>query len=377
MVQGNAGRTGRYRDLVRECFRSGGYVFAAKPREIAREHGISRIARLASNENPNPPGKKAVARGCESLGGLNRYPDESGEQLVQALVSCHGDYQFVTGVGMDGVIETLVRTLVNPGDRVAVSVPTFSFYGIAASAQSAVVIPVARDRDFSVAPDRFVEESQGSKIAFLCSPNNPTGTVTPVEDVEEILCGLDGLLFLDNAYVEFADSDYRPLMEDHENLVIGRTMSKAYALAGARVGYAFVPGWLVPFYNRASTPFTLSTVSAQAAGGALEDRESMEAFVRYVREWRGRITSECAFPVFPSGANFVMIDVAPWTGDSMVRALAGRGVIVRSCASFPGLPDHYIRVSIGEEWENEMFLAGIRTIRETGAGRSLQGFPAP
>jgi len=365
MEKGSVTGESPYVHLVRDCFRSGGYVFATKPGEIAREHGISRVARLASNENPNPPGKKAVSRGCEALGSANRYPDAPLELLLSALASCHGDYPFVTGVGMDGVIETLVRTLVDPGDRVAVSVPTFSFYGLAATAQSAKVVPVAREDDFSVDPDRFIREARGSKIAFLCSPNNPTGTVTPVEDVEEILRKIDGLLFLDNAYIEFADIDYRPLLAEHGNLIIGRTLSKAFALAGARVGYAFVPGWLVPYYNRASTPFTLNTVSAHAATGALEDRESMEAFVRYVRDWRDRITRECGFPASPSGANFVMIDVAPWTGDGMVRELARRGVIVRSCASFPGLPDHYIRVSIGEDWENEMFLNEISVIRDT------------
>jgi len=197
--------------------------------------------------------------------------------------------------------------------------------------------------------------------------------VTPVGDVEEIVSELDGILFLDNAYVEFADIDYLPLLADYGNLVIGRTMSKAYALAGARVGYAFVPPWIVPFYNRASTPFALNTVSAQAAIGALEDRASMEAFVRHVRDLRDRITHECRFPVSPSGANFLMVDVAPWTGDGMARELAERGVIVRSCASFPGLPDHYIRVSIGEEWENGMFLDAIRAVQETGAGLSPVG----
>lgn len=373
MEKGNTGGKSPYVQLVRDCYRSGGYVFAANPGEIAREHGIDRVARLASNENPNPPAGTAVARGCEALRGANRYPDAPMDQLARALASSHGDYAFVTGVGMDGVIETLVRTLVSPGDRVAVSVPTFSFYGLAATAQSAVVVPVMRNDDFSVDTDRFIREARGSKIAFLCSPNNPTGTVTPVRDVEEIVSGLDGVLFLDNAYVEFAEIDYRPLLAEFENLVIGRTMSKAYALAGARVGYAFVHPWIVPFYNRASTPFTLNTVSAQAAIGALEDRASMEAFVRHVRDWRSRFTRECGFPVSPSGANFLMVDVAPWTGDGMVRELAEHGVIVRSCASFPGLPDHYIRVSIGEEWENRMFLDAIRAVQATGAGLSSPG----
>jgi histidinol-phosphate aminotransferase len=162
--------------------------------------------------------------------------------------------------------------------------------------------------------------------------------------------------------------DYRPLMCRFSNLVIGRTMSKAFALAGARVGYAFVPRWLRPSYHRASTPFTLNTVSAQAAIGALEDHSFVEETVAHVRHWRGRYLQETGFPVFPSGANFVMVDVAPWTSDEMMWLLAEQGVIVRSCASFPGLPDHYIRVSVGEDWENERFLTAISSIRETERG---------
>jgi len=147
-------------------------------------------------------------------------------------------------------------------------------------------------------------------------------------------------------------------------------MSKAYALAGARVGYAFVPAWIVPFYRRASTPFALNSASAQAAIGAFRDKNSMGRYVTHVMKWRERIARECGFPVTPSGANFIMVDVAPWTGDAMVRELALHGVLVRSCASFPGLPDHYIRVSIGDDWENNLFLKEIQGIREANSGLS-------
>jgi histidinol-phosphate aminotransferase len=370
MVIGKKRSGGRYDHLVRDCFRSGGYVFAGKAGDIAIERGISRIARLASNENPNPPGPGAIRFGCDALKEANRYPDETMDMLVQSLTRTYGPYCFVTGVGMDGVIETLIRTLVNPGDRVAVATPTFSFYGLAARAQSAEVVPVGRNYDYSVDPGLFIEAAGNAKISFLCSPNNPTGTVTPVRDLQKILSNIDGILFLDNAYIEFCDADYLPLLEEYENLVIGRTMSKAYALAGARVGYAFAPQWILPYYHRASTPFTLNSVSARAAIGALEERSGMEAYVRHVRLWRERFTRECGFPVAPSGANFVMADVTPWSGDEMVKELALRGVIVRSCASFPGLPDHFIRVSVGADWENELFLKEIRSVREAGSGLS-------
>ncbi len=352
--------------LIRDCYRSGGYVFAGKAEEIARKYGILKIARLASNENPRSPPDKAIHRGCEALAGANRYPDEGMNALSRALARYHGDeYTFVTGVGMDGVIETLIRTLINPGDRVVVTTPTFSFYRLAALAQAATVVESQRREDYSVDPDDLIRMSRGAKLTVLCSPNNPTGTVTPVGEVAEILNEIDGILFLDCAYVEFSDIEYRPLMRRFSNLVIGRTMSKAFALAGARVGYAFVPRWLASSYHRASTPFTLNSISAHAAIGALEDHSFVEETVAHVRHWRERYLLEISFPVFPSGANFVMVDVAPWTGDEMMRLLAERGVIVRSCASFPGLPDHYIRVSVGEDWENERFLSAISRIRES------------
>jgi histidinol-phosphate aminotransferase len=376
-MTGKEGNSERYDRLVRGCFRSGGYVFAAKAGEIASKEGIGRIARLASNENPNPPGPNAIRRGCTALHEANRYPDQTMDLLVQSLVRCFGPYSFVTGVGMDGVIETLIRTFVNPGDRVAVATPTFSFYGLAAMAQSAEVVPVGRNKDYSIDTGLFIRAAEDAKISFLCSPNNPTGTVTSAGDIKKILSGIDGILFLDNAYVEFCDDEYLPLMRDHDNLVIGRTLSKAYALAGARVGYAFVPPWLLPYYRRASTPFTLNSISAQAAIGALEERDGMETYVRHVRLWRERLTRECGFPVVPSGANFIMADVSPWTGDAIVSELASRGIIVRSCASFPGLPDHFIRVSIGAEWENELFLKEIRSIREAGPGLTGRKQGAP
>jgi len=357
----------RVENLVRTCYQSGGYVFAAKADLAARKYGIQKMARLASNENPRSPPERAVERACKAASRANRYPDQTMQALTDTLSLYHGDYSFVTGVGMDGVIETIIRTVIDPGDSVVISNPTFSFYRLAARAQAARIIEVPRGPDFLVDPDTFLREAEGAKLSFLCSPNNPTGTVTPETVIEEILKEIDGLLFLDAAYVEFSDIDYRPLMRDYHNLVIGRTMSKVFGLAGVRVGYAFVPAWLVPFYQRAATPFTLNSLSAQAAIGALEDSTSFVAeTIAHVREWRKRYLEEVPFPVFPSGANFVMVDVSPYSGDEMVSLLASQGVIVRSCASFPGLEDRYIRVSVGMDWENERFLSVMNWVQEQG-----------
>lgn len=348
--------------LVRDCFRSGGYVYAKKAEDIAREHKVSRIARLASNENPEAPSPLAVEQGITAMQRANRYPDERVEVLVNALRRHYGDFPFVTGVGMDGVIETVIRVLVDPGEKVAIAAPTFSFYGLAAAAQGAVVIPVPREPDFSVDPDKMVRKARDAKVTFLCSPNNPTGNAIPVPVIEKILQGIKGVLFLDCAYVEFSGIDYLPLLKKYDNLVIGRTFSKVHSLAGLRIGYAFVPAWLQPFYIRAGTPFTLNSVSSAAAAAALKDKDHAKRYIAQVQEWRSRFIREVKYPILPSDANFVLVDVSPRTGDAMVAALAEKGVIVRSCRSFAGLSDHYIRVSVGEDWENKLFIVSINAL---------------
>ncbi len=349
--------------LVRSCYKKkSGYVFAKKAEDIAREYGIDRIARLASNENPEPLSPLAFSAGEEALRGVNRYPDERANVLMNALRAHYGDYQFVSGVGMDGVIETMIRTLVEPGEKVAIATPTFSFYSLAAMGQGAEVVTVSREQDFSVDPGTLVRAAKEAKITVLCSPNNPTGNATGVEVVREILEGIEGVLFLDNAYVEFSDHDYLPLMKKHENLVLGRTFSKVHSLAGLRIGYAFTPRWLPPWYQRAGTPFTLNSVSAAAAAAALDDGGHAERYIAQVKRWRKRLTRDVKYPVLPSDANFVMVDVAPHRSDRMVEELARHGVIVRSCRSFAGLGDHYIRVSIGEDWENERFVTVINSL---------------
>jgi histidinol-phosphate aminotransferase len=349
--------------LVRSCYKKkSGYAFAKKAEDIAREYRMDRVARLASNENPEPLSPLALNAAEEALRTVNRYPDERVNVLMNALRAHYAHEHFVTGVGMDGVIETLIRTLVEPGEKVVVSTPTFSFYALAAMGQGAGVVTIPREADFSVDPRKLVREAKEAKITVLCSPNNPTGNATPPEIVREILEGIEGVLFLDNAYVEFSGIDYLPLLKKHENLVLGRTFSKVHSLAGLRIGYAFTPRWLPPWYNRAATPFTVNAVSMAAAAAALSDTAHAERYIAQVKRWRKRFSEEIRFPVLPSDANFVMIDVAPRTGDEAVGDLARKGVIVRSCRSFAGLDDHYIRASVGEDWENELFVREINAL---------------
>ncbi|HXW98827.1 MAG TPA: aminotransferase class I/II-fold pyridoxal phosphate-dependent enzyme [Methanomicrobiales archaeon] len=350
------------RRSARRCFSEGSYVYATEAAEIARRSGIEPVARLASNENPFPPPPAVLDAAMLALRGVNRYPPEVPRSLLDALKRNHGEYHFAAGAGMDGVIETILRVLVDPGERVVVATPTFSFYGVAARGQGAEVVSVRREKDFSVNPEEFARVMEDAPLGFICSPNNPTGNATPPDEIAGLLESFDGVLFLDNAYVDFSDLDYRPLVKEYDNLVIGRTLSKIHGLVGLRIGYAFLPGWLEEPYRRAQTPFAVSSVAAAAAEAALGEGERSGAYLDHVRTWRDRFSREIAHRVFPSEANFVLVDVAPGTSDEATRALASRGVVVRSCRSFPDLEDHYIRVSIGEDWENERLISEINRL---------------
>ena len=322
-----------------------------------------RYIKLNTNENPYPPSPAVLKAAEAALAAANRYPDPKTEEFIAALRRYVYDHPVVTsGLGMDGVIETVIRTLVSPGDKIVVSTPTFSVYGLDAAAASARLVNVPRAADFSVDVDAFIAEAADAKLSFLCTPNNPTGTVTGTVDIERILSEISGVLFLDNAYVEFCDVDYLPLLKKYDNLVIGRTLSKVYGLAGLRVGYGFVPAWLEGPYRSAATPFTLNRVSEAAAIAAVSDTAYRDNFIAHVRKWRETFVREIPFPVLASGANFVLFDVAPMTSNEAMEAFAKAGVLVRSCASFPGLGETFVRVSVGDVWENERFLAAVKQL---------------
>jgi len=347
---------------IRSEYNGKGYVYAASAADIAKETGFEKIARLASNENPFEPSPAIRKAAAEALADINRYPDPSSAKLREAIRrNIYDAPVVVSGSGMDGVIETVIRVVVAPGDKVAVAAPTFSVYGLAAKAASAEIVNIQAKEDFTIDVDAFIEGAKDAKLSFLCTPNNPTGTTVPAADVKRILENISGFLFLDCAYIEFADEDYYQLLS-FDNLIIGRTLSKVYGLAGLRIGYAFVPEWFVGPYMAGVTPFSLNCVSEAAGAAALENPECRDALVSHVRSWRKRFEDEIPFPVLPSGANFVLINTAPIKSDDAVKQLQKMGILVRSCSSFPGLGETYVRVSIGDDWENEIFLEGVKKL---------------
>lgn len=342
----------RYSKNLRGCLgRLKPYVAGRGIQEIAAKYGLppDEIVKLGSNENPYGPSPKVF----EAIGSVRpeRYPEP--ERLIDALADYAGTLpeNVLIGAGMDGVMDTLTRLFLDPGDRALVYTPTFSYYEILTVTAGAEPVFLPRGPEFDVPS----EVPAGMKMIFICSPNNPTGDTIPEEDLRGIVEVADGIVFLDEAYAEFSDQNFLPLVAEYENLVVGRTTSKAFGLAGMRLGYAVAPDWIAEEYRRAAPPFFGVTTPSVAAGiAALEDLEHMRRSVEAIRQERDRLMA--AVPEFrPSGGNFLYLETAEPSG-KVAERLLGRGVIVRDCFSFRGAGDHALRVTVGTPEENDRFL---------------------
>ena len=327
------------------------YVAGKGINEIAARYGFepSEVVKLGSNENPYGPSPKvwdAMRKVRPEI-----YPEPEG--LIQSLAdyAIFPEEQVVIGAGMDGVMDTLSRLFLDPGDKTLIYTPTFSYYEILSTMSGAESTFLPRGHNFE-APTEIAE---GVKMIFICSPNNPTGNVISESDLREIVETTDAIVFLDEAYAEFSDQNFFGLVDDYENLVVGRTMSKAFGLAGMRLGYAVCPPWIADQYRRAAPPFFGVAVTSVAAGvAALEDQGYMMKSVEKIQAERDRLRN--AVPKFhPSGGNFLYLETEMKSGQ-MAEEMLKRGIIIRDCFSFRGSGDRHIRVTVGTPKENDKFL---------------------
>jgi histidinol-phosphate aminotransferase len=326
--------------------------------EISRKYGIApeRIVKLGSNENPYGPSPKVK----EALTTISpeRYPEP--EKLMAGLAEYTGfpEDMIVIGAGMDGVMDTLTRLFLEKGDKTAIPTPTFSYYEILTIMAGAKPIFLPRGQNNEVPSDLPVDV----KMAFICSPNNPTGNVISEEDVRSILESTDAIVFLDEAYVEFAEKSLVPLVKQYDNLIVGRTLSKAFGLAGMRLGYALAPSWIADQYRRAAPPFFGITCASAAAGSAaLSDLQFMQESVKKIVAERERLQK--ATNTFPSEANFLYLETKQASHDFAERFLE-RGIIIRDCRSFRGAGENHVRVTVGTPSENDLFLSAFKEICE-------------
>ena len=343
--------------------------------ELEREYGITGSIKMASNENSLGPSPKAVAAIGQALTNLHRYPDGSCYYLAQAVARHQqvSPAQIVFGNGSDEIISLLAAALVQPGDEVISSAPSFLVYPKVAQAQGGInrVVPLSGLRhDLTAIREQITERT---RLIFLDNPNNPTGTMFGRQDFERFLAQVpEGVVtVLDEAYIDFADPGQRLDIRDYldgDRPVAGlRTFSKAYGLAGLRVGYGLMPPALADCLHRVRGPFNVNSLAQIGALAALADTEHYQRTLAMTREgiaWLHEQLPSLGLTPLPTETNFFLVDLGR-DGKAFYQVMLKKGVIVRPMHAY-GLPS-YIRITVGTRAENERLLQAMAdTLAELG-----------
>ena len=340
----------------------------------AKIAGVERPIRLASNESALGPSVKAVAAYRALAGEIHRYPDGGADELREALGRCHGldPARIVCGAGSDELITLLLRSFAGPGDEVLYSRHGFLMYPI--NAQAAGATPVAApEQALTTDVDALLERvTERTRIVFVANPNNPTGTYLGAAEMARLHAGLPPsvMLAIDAAYAEFVNrNDYEAgvaLVDRAKNVVMLRTFSKVYALAGLRLGWAYCPPAIADILNRMRSPFNVNAPALAAGVAAVEDVEALIRAQDHNQRWLAwfseRLTA-IGIPLTPSVANFVLArfpDDPRKNADAVFAFLQSRDILTRKMGAY-GLPE-YLRVTIGTGEEMERVAATLGEI---------------
>ncbi|MHB8621973.1 MAG: histidinol-phosphate transaminase [Sulfuricaulis sp.] len=336
--------------------------------ELEREYGVTNAVKLASNENPLGPSALAVTAARAELSGMHRYPDGNGFALKTALARRHGikPESITLGNGSNDILEQLARAFVQPENEVVFSEHAFALYPIVTRAVGARPA-VAGTRDWGhdlVAMQALVNPR--TRLVFIANPNNPTGTWLKARELEAFIRAMPAhvLVAVDEAYFEYvSEPDYPDTVAwvaQHPGLIVTRTFSKAYGLAGLRVGYGVSSPQIADILNRVRQPFNVNSVALAAAAAALEDEAHVARTVRINRDGLLQLTeafTQLGLDHIPSVGNFVCLDCGRAAAPVYERLLRA-GVIVRPLANY-GMPDH-LRITVGLPEENQRFIAALK-----------------
>lgn len=338
--------------------------------ELERELGISNSVKLASNENPLGLGAKAKAAIEQALPELARYPDANGFALKAALANklAVSSEQLILGNGSNELIDLVYHTFVSSGEEIVYSQYTFIVYALATQSHGAKAIEVPA-KDFGHDLDAMAAAiTEHTKLVCITNPNNPTGTFLSKADLQVFLAKVPKqvLVILDEAYTEYVLPEERhpsiDWLNDYPNVIVSRTFSKAYGLAGLRVGYMVAHPELIGVLNRVREPFNCNSLALAAAEAALSDEAYLEEAVSLNRREMQRYQTffeEQGLRYVPSQANFITLDLER-DAAPVYDALLREGVIVRPLAGY-GLPT-CLRISIGLEQENQRCMAALAKV---------------
>ncbi|NIR28808.1 MAG: histidinol-phosphate transaminase [Gammaproteobacteria bacterium] len=338
--------------------------------EIERELGLRDVVKLASNESPLGPGTAAREAAAHALENVSRYPDGNGTVLKQTLARKLGvgEDRLTLGNGSNDVLELAVRAFVTPEHEVIFSEHAFAVYPLATQAVSARAV-VTPAKDWGHDPEAMAKGlTDRTRVIFIANPNNPTGTWVDTNSLERLIRSVPEhvIVVVDEAYCDYVEAPDYPdcvsWLERYPNLVVTRTFSKAYGLAGLRVGYAVSHPQVADLMNRVRQPFNVNSVALAAAAGALEDDEHLSRSVAVNKSGMAQLTEAfdaMGLDYIPSAGNFVSVNVGR-RGSQVFEALLKRGVIVRPVDNY-GMPEH-LRVTVGLEQENVRFLEALAKV---------------
>jgi histidinol-phosphate aminotransferase len=338
--------------------------------DVQREYGLDSVIKLASNENPLGPSPKAVKAMTKVAGEMHLYPDGAGFYLKQALARKHGvkPEQICLANGSDEITDLIATAYIEPSHNVVVSQYDFISYRLAAMMVGAEVREAPLRSDWRADVRALLEKvDANTRLVCIANPSNPIGTMVKRAELTEFLNKVPPttLVLIDEAYCDYAQDKAYPnglsYLKKHPNLIVTRTFSKAYGLAGLRIGAGFAHPEIVKNFDRVRAPFNTSRIAQAAALAALDDTAHLKRTVE--ANEKGRALFETAFKKMgldyvPSQTNFLLIEVG--YGAEITEALMRLGVIVRPMGGY-GLPNH-IRVTIGTPAENRRFLAALKSV---------------
>ena len=338
-----------------------GYV----PGEQPRERGY---LKLNTNENPYPPSPLVLERlrhACSA--DLRLYPDPDAWALRRKLgeVFAIAPQQIMAGNGSDELLNVIIRSFAGEGDKIAYPHPTYGYYKPLIDIQGAEAVPVEFGEDFAL-PEGLA--GAGARVTFLANPNAPSGTLVSYDEVAALCARVDGVLVVDEAYVDFSRGGCIQLIEEHPNAIVVRTMSKSFSLAGLRIGFAFARAALIEGMWKVKDHYNLNRLSLVAAEAALEDIDAMRANAARVCATRAHLCAGLrglGFYVWDSQANFVLARLGErWANRAaatLYAQLKERRILVRYFAAPPRLAN-CLRISVGTDAEIAALLAALKEL---------------
>jgi len=344
------------------------YVPGKPIQEVQRELGLTEVIKLASNENPLGPSPKAVAAIRKSLREISRYPESSAYYLRKELARrlAVPEEMLVIGSGSSEILFLFLQAFVSPGEEILFPTPSFLIYRILAHTIGARPVTAALNDDFSYNIERLLAAvTHRTKAVILCNPNNPTGTIVTRQQLAWLMERLpeNVLVLSDEAYAEYVETpEYGTAMPylGRGTVLVARTFSKIYGLAGLRIGYGITSPAAAQLMEKIRPPFNTTGLAQEAATAALSDTAHLHR--SYATNVRGKrflsaALNRLGIAVTPSEANFILCDLGH-EAPRIVKQLEARGILVRHVRAF-GMPDRYIRVTIGTMRENRAFIAAL------------------